>query len=123
MQWTDQMGNRYRLTWRPWPVDTMRFDGNWWTADERSEGVLVEMTTWHGETWFVRPEQVLFTRRQIEARDSALSAAMLGKVERVPCDCGCERSKPANEWSAAWQQAASMVRCEPLPELTAKPAA
>jgi hypothetical protein len=39
------------------------------------------------------------------------------KKSCVPCDCGCELSKPADPASAAWQQAASIVRCEPyMPE-------
>jgi hypothetical protein len=65
MKWTDHMGNQYRLTWRPWTVDAMHFDGRHWAADGRAKGVLVEMKTWRGETWFVRPERLLFIRSHI----------------------------------------------------------
>ena len=115
MKWSDQMGNQFRLTYRPWSVNVMKFDGAYWVEDGTDEGVLVEMKTWLGDKWFVRPDELLFTRHQIEARDNSMSDLMKSKVETVKCDCGCELSKPANEWSSAWNQAAGLVRCTPMP--------
>lgn len=114
MKWSDEAGNQYRLTWRPWLVDTMHFNGRHWASDERAEGVLVEMKTWLGEIWFVRPERLLLTKHQVQQRDKDMSALMLSKVALIDCDCGCESKKPKDEWSAAWQQAASVVRCHPI---------
>lgn len=114
MNWTDHMGNSYRLTRRLLPVEVQAFDGRYWSPSGKASGIVVEVKAWHGDRYFVRPESVLFTRQSIENRDNRISDRMKSKMRLEPCDCGCEGQKPADEWSSAWGQAASMVRCEPI---------
>ena len=66
MKWSDAIfGNQYQLIWKPWLVDTMRFDGKYWVDDGRAEGILVKMKTRLGDEWFVRPERLLYTSQMI----------------------------------------------------------
>jgi hypothetical protein len=114
MTWTDEMGNKFRLCYRPWHVPVMRFESPYWIPDGNADGCLIEMTAWHGDKFFVRPERLLFTQASIEVRDQKISDCMKTKIALEACNCGCESNKPADEWSAAWLQAASMVRCWPI---------
>lgn len=116
MKWVDKVGNTYSLTWRPWSVETMEFNGNHWVPAGRAKGFLVVMDTWLGDSWFVKPSRLLFTKEQIENRDQATSDLITSRVEWEPCDCGCESSTPKDQWSVAWLRAASCVRCAPMPE-------
>lgn len=111
MKWSDKIGNRFKLTYRPWSVKVMHFNGEHWASDGKARGPVVEMKTWLGETWFVRPENALFTKSFVAAMQEAMSVAMLTRVKYEDCDCGCERQTPVDGYSAAWRQAASMVRC------------
>lgn len=114
MNWTDHMGNVYRLTYRLLPVPVLKFGGEHWEADGRSSGPVVAVKTWLGDRFFVRPENLLHTRQAVQERDERISDRMKSKMRLEPCDCGCGSMKPADEWSSAWNQAAAMVRCEPL---------
>lgn len=113
--WTDQMGNAYRLAYRFFPVQVLKFDGRRWCDDGRARGPVVAVQTWLGDKFFTRPERLLFSRVDIEARDEQISARMKSKMRVEQCDCGCGSMKPADEWSSAWNQAAAMVRCAPMP--------
>ena len=114
MNWTDRMANKWRLTYRLIPVQVLRFDGKYWVPDGYSRGVVAAVETWLGDRFFARPERMLYTRQDIEARDASISDRMKTKIRMEPCGCGCGSLKPADEWSSAWNQAAAMVRCEPL---------
>lgn len=108
------MGNQFRLNFKLLPVKVLRFESPYWVPDGVSRGVVATVTTWHGDKFFVRPERLLYTRQEIEARDTRISDRMKSKMALEPCNCGCGSMKPADEWSSAWNQAAAMVRCEPL---------
>ena len=114
MEWTGRLGTKYRLTYRPWRVPVYKFQGPYWEPDETADGVLVEVTSLLGDVFFVRPEALLFTKEDIEARDLRISDRMKARATLEACDCGCESMKPADAASAAWLQAAAVVRCEPL---------
>jgi hypothetical protein len=60
------------------------------------------------------PEDVLFTKEQVEDRDNRISDRLINQVQWEDCDCGCNSRKPADSVSATWLKAASVVRCEPL---------
>jgi hypothetical protein len=118
MKW-DALGGltQCRLVYKLLPVRVSRFDGEkYWVDDGDARGVLVEVVT-PVDKFYARPEHLLFTRQQVEAHMERISDRMKRRVVLEPCDCGCELSKPADPASAAWQQAASLVRCEPyMPE-------
>jgi hypothetical protein len=114
MKWDDIAGNQYRLRFCFFSVPLLKFGGKYWEPDGKTSGVVVEVKTWLGDKFFVRPENVLFSRQAIEARDLRISNRMKSKMRLEPCDCGCNAMKPSDEWSSAWNQAASMVRCEPI---------
>jgi hypothetical protein len=114
MQWKDQMGNIYKLRLKLLRVEVLKFNGKHWAADGLALGFVVEVKTWLGDGFFVRAENMLYTRQEIEARDARISDRMKSKRRLELCDCGCATMKPADEWSSAWGQAAAMVRCEPL---------
>ena len=59
MKWRDEVGNRFELVYKFWRVPLMRFAGPYWVGDGAGRGVLVKMTCWHGEVWYVRPEHRL----------------------------------------------------------------
>ncbi|MFN7318845.1 MAG: hypothetical protein ACK5S6_04980 [bacterium] len=114
MKW-DALGGltQYRLVYKLLPVRVSRFDGvQYWVADGRARGVLIEVQG-NADTFYTRPENLLFTRQQVDALVERMSNRMKRRAVLEPCDCGCEMSKPADPASAAWQQAASLVRCEP----------
>lgn len=115
MKWEDAGGwSQYRLVFRVFAVRVMRFDGQkYWVDDGDARGVLVEVVT-PVDKFYARPEHLLFTRQQVEAHMERISDRMKRKVVFERCDCGCESQKPADAFSAAWLQAASVVRCEPL---------
>jgi hypothetical protein len=114
MEWTGQLGTKYRLAYRPWSVPVHKFQGPYWEQDGTTDGVLVEVTSPLGDVFFARPEALLFTRQDIEARDLRVSDRMKARATLEACDCGCESMKPADAASAAWLQAAAVVRCEPI---------
>lgn len=114
MEWTGQLGTKYRLTYRPWSVQVHKFQSPYWEADGTADGVLVEVTSLLGDVFFARPEALLFTRQDIDARDERMSDRMKAHATLEACDCGCESMKPADAASAAWLQAAAVVRCEPI---------
>jgi uncharacterized protein YcgL (UPF0745 family) len=60
------------------------------------------------------PEDVLFTKEQVEDRDNRISDYMISQAQWEDCECGCNSRKPADSVSATWLKAASVVRCEPL---------
>lgn len=64
MQWTDFMGNQYRLCYRFLSVRSMRFDGEYWAESKPIRGVVVKMTTWFKDEWFVAPEDLLAPKRK-----------------------------------------------------------
>ena len=88
MHFTDETGNKMRLVWKWRRVRLMRLntDTGFWCNDGFGSGVLVELTCWHGEVWYVRPERELRWRRELpyphnQHRESLPNARLSGRQQ------------------------------------------
>jgi hypothetical protein len=51
--------NHHRLVWRLLPRTVYAFKGRYWEPDGKARGPLVLVKTWHGDSFYIRPEAAL----------------------------------------------------------------
>lgn len=61
MKWQGML-NEYELVYCWFPKTIMKFEGKFWFPSGKARGILVKMTCWHGDVWYVLPEDLLVAK-------------------------------------------------------------